>query len=405
VTLPPFARDTRHWSMFVLLIPFQFIFGLIYAWSAIAPAIHQQENSWSYAQLDLAFGLTPLSLLPAVIWGGRLAERYPSKYLLAAANVCFCLGGLIGLTAQGPTTFLLGYSVLALGVGAGLSTPACMAAIAREYPEHRGKLSGALLAVYGLSAMITAPLFQQLLTTLTWREALAVITSAYAIIGWLAWWALPAEGAVTGPAAVRNEATDAQRAHRGPVEYRSLLLNLCLILAAAPFGAVSFAGLGRLLPQTGFSGQTVLLLISGMALANGVGRFMGGMLADTLPEKMDKMLIFLINALAFLNLSLTNRLHWQQGMMLYPLLVGLAYGALAGNLPAIARLIAPQRPHAVFGMLFGTFALGSFLGPLISALAGLEATLEGFGWLSCLAALVALGEWHLQPQRARDVPV
>ena len=395
----PFStqQGRRPWSVFVALLPFQFIFGLIYAWSAIAPVIHRQEVGWSNAQLDLAFGLTPLSLLPAVILGGRLVERHSGKPLLALANVCFCLGGFMGLTAHGALPFLLGYSVLALGVGAGLSTPACIAMVARVYPAHRGKLGGALLAIYGLSAMVTAPLFHWLLAYGGWRQALGIITSAYALLGWLAWACLP-DAKPEGLAPVRHRKfpwnPDTLRAAR------PLLANVALLLAATPFGAASFAGLGRLLPPVGFSGTGLLLLVSAMALANGAGRFLGGILADAWPEKSGKLLIYTVNALAFLNLLLAQGLHWPLAMVLYPGLAGLAYGALAGNLPAIARLISPAHPHTVFGLLFGTFALGSFLGPLCSALGGLSLTLYGFGALSCGAALAAFWEWRTPDTRS-----
>jgi len=54
--------------------------------------------------------------------------------------------------------------------------------------------------------------------------------------------------------------------------------------------------------------------------------------------------------------------------------MGLAFGALAGVLPAVARQIAPQRSNTVFGLLFGAFALGSFAGPAIGAQLDLMAT-------------------------------
>jgi len=324
-------------------------------------------------------------------------ERWPGKRLLAAANVCFCLGGLVGLSAHGVLPFLLGYSVLALGMGAGLSTPVCIAIVARVYPAHRGKLGGALLAIYGLSAMVTAPLFHWLLAYGGWRQALGIITTAYALLGWLAWACLP-DAQPEGQAPARHRSTpwnqDTARAAR------PLLANMAMLLAATPFGAASFAGLGRLLPPFGFSGTILLLLISAMALANGAGRFLGGILADAWPEKTGKLLIYAVNALAFLDLLLAQSFHWPLAMVLYPWLAGLAYGALTGNLPAIARLISPTHPHAVFGLLFGTFALGSFLGPLCSALGGLSLTLYGFGLLSCGAALAAFWEWRAADARS-----
>jgi ABC-type sulfate transport system permease subunit len=60
---------TLGWKLFLCLLPFQFMFGLIYAWGSIAPMIHAQSG-WSNAVLDLAFSVTPLVLFPSVLLGG-----------------------------------------------------------------------------------------------------------------------------------------------------------------------------------------------------------------------------------------------------------------------------------------------------------------------------------------------
>ena len=110
--------------------------------------------------------------------------------------------------------------------------------------------------------MVTAPLFHWLLAYGGWRQALGIITTAYALLGWLAWACLP-DAQPEGQAPARHRSTpwnqDTARAAR------PLLANMAMLLAATPFGAASFAGLGRLLPPFGFSGTILLLLISAMA--------------------------------------------------------------------------------------------------------------------------------------------
>jgi len=287
-------------------------------------------------------------------------ECYPARSLLGVALLFFSVGGCVGLISGHVVGFLLGYSVLALGVGAGLSTLACMAIIADVFPEHRGKLSGGLLAIYGLSAMVSAPLFHGLSSMFTWKQTHAVITIGYAALAWIAWFALPSDKKISTGSSATFSAT------LGWQEKKQLVLNIFLISAAT---------------------------VSGMAFSNGEGRFLGGVLADVVPESFDKLCIFSINALAYLILLLANQSNNPQLLAGYPWLVGLAFGALAGNLPSIARQIAPSRPHSVFGILFGTFALGRFAGPLFSSLIELQITLRIFGILSCLACLITFIEW------------
>lgn len=104
------------------------------------------------------------------------------KTLLAIALTCFTIGSAGGLLYNTPLAFMLGYSVLALGIGAGLSTAACITMVSRFYPERRGALGGALLALYGMSSVVSAPIFQWLDIHWGWRMSLAALLGIYASV-------------------------------------------------------------------------------------------------------------------------------------------------------------------------------------------------------------------------------
>ena len=372
----------RRWFPFVLLAPFQFIFGLIYSWGAIAPAIHAQSG-WSLGTLDLAFSLTPLALLPSVILAGQALQRLTPKTLLAMALVCFTLGGLGGVAWAEPAPFMLGYSMLALGVGAGLSTAGCIALVSRLYPERRGVLGGALLALYGMSSMASAPIFEAMNSRIGWRPALAALLAGYAVLGWTAWFALP-----TAPTAV------GRRTVRLPLpmllRHRPLRWALVIVLIATPLGSASFATTSHLATALGFSAAFAVLAVSMMALGNGLGRFGFGLLADWRSPRFSRHAVLALNALAALLLLAALHGFAVWAFAAYPLLIGLAFGGMAGKLPALAaHVVAEGHAESAFGLLFGAFALASFLGPLLSAVLGMHSALQ---WLAiCALAASALG--------------
>lgn len=369
----------RRWIPFVLLMPFQFIFGLIYSWGTISPAIHLQSG-WPQAPLDLAFSLTPLGLLPAVILAGRALHRLAPKTLLALALACFTVGGGIGLLAASPLSFMLGYSLLALGIGAGLSTAACIAMVSRFYPRQRGALGGALLALYGMSSVISAPLFDEINRHMGWRSSLAALLGVYATAGWIARAFLPEAPAATG-----------HQAHPLPLtvllRQRPLRWALVIVLLATPLGSASFATIGHLTQALGVSAALGVLAVPLMALGNGLGRLGFGLLADWISPRFSRTAALGLNALAAL--LLLGALHGFGAWVFaaYPLLMGLAFGGMAGKLPALAAHVADGHAEAAFGLLFGAFALASFLGPLLSAGLGMHWALQ---WLA-FSALVAMG--------------
>lgn len=375
----------RGWFALLLLAPFQFIFGLIYSWGAIAPAIHLQSG-WSHATLNLAFSLTPLALLPSVVFAGRQLARISPKTLLAAALVLFTAGGVIAIAWDSPLPFMLGYSIIALGVGAGLSTAACIALVARLYPARRGSLGGGLLALYGMSSTVSAPVFDSLNAQLGWRPALAVLLLGYAALGWLAWFRLPA----TSPAATGKESA-ARITLWHMFRHARLRWALIGVLAAAPLGSASFAAIGQLSRDLGFSASFAVAAVSLMALGNGLGRLGFGILADALGARFSRNAVLAINAVAGLLLLTAWHGAGPQLFAVYPLLIGLSFGGMAGKLPALASHVVEQgHADSAFGLLFGTFALASFLGPLVGAVLGMHAALNilavcAFG--ACLPAL------------------
>jgi MFS-type transporter involved in bile tolerance (Atg22 family) len=75
----------------------------------------------------------------------------------------------------------------------------------------------------------------------------------------------------------------------------------------------------------------------------------------------------------------------------YPLLIGLAFGGMAGKLPALAAHVAEDgHAETAFGLLFGAFAFASFLGPLVSAAVGMRTALQVLGLCAVAAGLAVV---------------
>lgn len=381
---PDSAVQGRRWLPFVLLTPFQFIFGLIYSWGAIAPAIHRQSG-WSEPTLDLCFSLTPLALMPAVVFAGHALHRTPPKTLLAIALSLFTLGGLLGIAPGSALPFMAGYSILALGLGAGLSTAACIAMVSRLYPGQRGSLGGALLALYGMSSTLSAPVFQVLDHRLGWQAALAALVCVYAALGWLAWFGLPATTSST------HTPKTPRPSLRRMIGHPPLLTALAIVMAAAPLGSASFATIGQLSPKLGFNTGFAVIAVSLMAFGNGLGRFGFGVLADLRSARFSRNAVLTLNLTAAGLLLLALEGIAPHLFVIYPLLIGLTFGGMAGKLPSLAAAVARNgHTEAAFGLLFGTFALASFLGPLITASLGVHTGLTVLTACALLAVALAV---------------
>jgi OFA family oxalate/formate antiporter-like MFS transporter len=357
------------------------MFGMVYAWGGMAPVI-QRETGWSIASLDLMFSLTPLTLFPAVLAGGRLVARYPPERVLRWACICFACGSLVGLSSGSPWLFALCYACVALGVGGGLSTPASVEIIRRAAPRARGRFAGALLAVYCFSATLSTPLFLWFARAQSWRVALGATTAVWCALGVTALFALRSDpqkpAAVNGNVSLRAD----------PSMLRAVVWNICLLFASVPFGSASFAAIGHLAGLYGHGAWIGVAGTAAISLANGIGRFTGGVLSDFRSPRTTWCIVLGIAMSGYLAAIADVVLKLPALFLLFATLTGLAFGAAAGKLPALAAHTAPARPAAVFSAYFGAFALASFAGPLVSAVIGIVASMTLFGCLTLVAFVV-----------------
>ncbi|MEJ2481114.1 MAG: MFS transporter [Acidihalobacter sp.] len=234
----------------------------------------------------------------------------------------------------------------------------------------------------------SAPIFEALNAQIGWRPALAMLLLGYAALGWLVWSRLP----------TTSVATEGRRpAARIPLWHMlrrdRLRWALIGVLAATPLGSASFAAIGQLSREfePGFGASFAIVAVSLMALGNGVGRLGFGILADTQGARFSRNAVLALNALAGL-LCLTALYGAARPLFaIYPLFIGLSFGGIAGKLPALAAHVV-EHGHAdsAFGLLFGTFALASFLGPLLGATAGMHAALTILAACALGACLPAL---------------
>jgi MFS family permease len=371
------------WKAVALLVPFQFMFGLIYAWGAMAPVIHL-ATGWSASTLDLMFSLTPLVLLPAVLLGGHLAGRLGPARVLQVAVGCFVIGGVLALSGDSPKLFAAGYAGLALGIGGGLSTPACVALIQNIAPNRQGRLAGTLLAVYGLSGAISGPLFVWLADRASWHIALAIIMAAYVV----------AAGCcltrVQSGVVEHHAASSKTPLSHEPISIWQPIWNIVLLCATVPFGSAVFAAIGRLATEHGHTASLGVAGASIMSLANGAGRFAGGVLSDLSSIAVTWCAILAL-AVGGYSVGLADaRLGSPVLFLLFAALTGLSFGALAGKLPALAAHTSSSNPAVMFSLYFGTFAFGSFGGPCLSAELGLPIAMRVLGAATVVSFLLCL---------------
>jgi MFS family permease len=361
----------------------QLAFGIAYAWGAVVPLIRAQEH-WPPVLLGAVFAGTPAGYGVGTALGGRLADRLPPRRLCWAGLGLLAVG--FGLAFALPTglTFVAGYAFVALGLGGGLALTGTVAALVQVYPRRPGMVAGVASAAYAASAVFQAPLVGALAPRLGWIGALRAVALGMAVVAALLLALMPAlparstGGHLGGPPLLFS-----------PAVWSGVLLALC----GATFGSFATVNLGAEAVGRHLGGGLAAAAIAVFAAGNAAGRLLAGLAADRLGVARVVLAVFLLDLGAA---ALLFSGSGAAGVLLAAAAAGGGLGADAGALGRMGVDAAPDRPNSAFGLVFGGFTAGVFVGPLAGALVGVPA-----GWL--VMATPALAGLALLAARPRLV--
>lgn len=160
--------DKNRWLIALSAISIHLSIGSIYAYSVYQNPL-QELHGWSISDVTFAFTVAIFVLGIAAAFLGRYVEKYgPRKSGLAAAAM---FGGgtiLAGVAVQAGSYigFLATYGVLG-GAGLGLGYIAPVSTLVEWFPDRRGMATGMAVMGFGGGALITGPVANELMSSLS----------------------------------------------------------------------------------------------------------------------------------------------------------------------------------------------------------------------------------------------
>ena len=346
----------------------------------------------------LAFGLAQ----PAI---GIGMDRYGPARVNSVLIATAAIGSILFANASDLGVLALGRALIGVGVAGALMT-ALKAFVTWYAPRHREALSGAMMAVGGLAAMVAATPAEWLMRSIGWRGLFLLLALAAAVVAAILAWAMPP--LVDPP---RNE-----RDARAAGGYREILGSR-IFLSYAPlavFGSGGFSAIQSLwagpwlADVAGLSraaAADVLLIYGGSLFCGYLLIAIVGARIQRLPGAARRWYIGSL-ALACVALACIVSNGWPRSSLPW-FAYGVTLGAGMLAYPALTRAF----PEAISGrvltaynmfMFIGGFALQSGIGIMIQALldAGwsrLHAYQGAFGAL--LAAQILALVWFVLVSR------
>ncbi len=346
--------------------------GVLYSWSIIAGGVpeawgwDQSDKAWPYSIACLVFCLI---MVPA----GRMQDRLSPRLVATLGGILVGIGMILAalcglyLVEYALLGFIVGFGVLAgAGIGFGYAS-ATPPAVKWFSAAKTGLIAGLVVSGFGLASVYVAPLAMWLIGQVGLSGMVMILGIGFLVIvvGLAQLLKPPPAGYV--PAGT----PPAPKANGGPVKKENftpgemlktwqfyLIWFLYACGAGAGLMVISVAKkLGR--------AEAGVIAVVALAIGNGAGRIIAGILSDKLGRKATLILFFVLQAIMVFSLSQARpdtALGTAAALALMAAIVGAAYGSNLALFPSITKDFYGLVNFGVnYGLVFTAWGVGGFM--------------------------------------------
>lgn len=416
------ADQVNHgWSVTFAGLGINLALGILYTWSVIAGGIpdawgwDQADKSWPYSVACLVFCLI---MVPA----GRMQDKLSPKLVAAIGGVLVGLGFIVASFTTSLVGFILAFGVLA-GAGIGFGYASATPPSVKWFPPAKtGMIAGLVVSGFGLASIYAAPLAKWLMVEFGFQNMLLILGIAFLIIitgvkplAMLVWNGLssilqaPPEGYV--PQAVEKKKVDIvhDRENLGPVEMlKTVQFWMIWFMYACGAGAgLMIISVAKKIVNLHVSNESLAIAaVVGLAIGNGGGRIIAGMLSDKLGRKLTLFGFLVCQAVLIMLLTLAKEgsvLATAPALITITALIGANYGSNLALFPSITKDFFGLKNFGMnYGLVFTAWGIGGFM---LAKLAGIMYVKSGgsfnFAYYTASGLLIAAAimVWFLRPPK------
>lgn len=375
-SLPPTHSPTlnRGWQVALAGMGINLALGVLYSWSVVSKSIptewgwSEAGKSWPYSVACLVFSLV---MVPA----GRMQDRIGPRVVATIGGILVGLGMILaGLTTSSPG-YIVGFGLLA-GAGIGFGYASTTPPAVKWFPAARtGMIAGLVVAGFGLASVYVAPLASSLIQHYGVPAAMISLGIGFLIVVVALAQLLraPPKGYIPTGAGTTQSGVTLKRVDFTPGEVLrtwQFYVLWFMYVCGAGAGLMIISKLAKM-AQVQAEVQLGFVLVAVLAIGNGAGRVVAGMLSDRIGRKATLFCCFVIQALLILLLSRAsadNALGSPVILAILSALIGANYGANLALFPSITKDFYGLKNFGVnYGLVFTAWGLGGFM---LSLLAG-----------------------------------
>ena len=339
----------------------------------IAP--YAEEFGWTTGQVLRCFPIftfTALFMSPVI---GQLTDRFGSRRVALTSIVAFSLSMMAFAFQTGSLTFYYFLWFLLAVTGAGTLPITWTRAVNSWFFERRGLALGFALIGTGIFGVIAKQYAFWLIGTVGWRNAYLGLGALPLLIAFpiaYRWLREATDPAVADKAATMARETPGPAVRHGGLTLSHAVRDWRFWLLAYAFVPISFAvggpipNMETIMGTKGFSPEQAVNLAAVIGYAVVFGRVVGGYLLDHFWAPMVAATILSLPAIAAVMLAQSDYSFWYAvtAIFILGMAAGVEYDLMAY---LVSRYFGIAHYGAIYGALYGFFALGAGIGPAVFA--------------------------------------
>jgi len=340
--------------------------GVLYSWSIIRGGMTRDGWGWSASEMSLPYSTACLVFCLIMVPAGRMQDRLGPRLVATIGGLLVGAGMILAsLMGNSQAGYVIGFGVLA-GAGIGFGYASATPPAVKWFSAARtGLIAGLVVSGFGLASVYVAPLATWLIHATGLSTTVLILGVGFLVIvcGLAQLLKPPPEGYVPAGTPPVRPGTPARKEDFTPGEMlRTWQFYLLWFMYACGAGAgLMVISIAKTLGKA----EAGVLAVVTLAVGNGAGRIVAGIISDKLGRKTALVLFLLFQAVMVFLLSMAgpnSALGGAAALAIIAALVGANYGSNLSLFPSITKDYYGLRNFGVnYGLVFTAWGVGGFV--------------------------------------------